>query len=153
MHSPAPGPSPGRGPSATCHAGKQAICADWRLAPRLLAHRDMALFEIRGLRKRVGERWVLDGIDLDVHKGELLTIIGTSGSGKRVLLKHLIGLLQADEGKITFDGTDVTRLSEREWVQVRKRVGMLFQESALFDSLTVEDNVAYGLREHRLLDE
>lgn len=113
----------------------------------------MALFEIRGLRKRFGERWVLDGIDLDVHKGELLTIIGTSGSGKSVLLKHLIGLLQADEGKITFDGTDVTRLSEREWVQVRKRVGMLFQESALFDSLTVEDNVAYGLREHRLLDE
>lgn len=113
----------------------------------------MALFEIRGLRKRFGEHWVLDGIDLDIHKGELITIIGTSGSGKSVLLKHLIGLLRADEGKITFDGTDVTHFSERDWVKVRKRVGMLFQESALFDSLTVEDNVAYGLREHRLLDE
>ncbi len=113
----------------------------------------MALFEIRGLRKRFGERWVLDGVDLDIRKGELITIIGVSGSGKSVLLKHLIGLLRADEGRIVFDGNDVSALTEREWVAVRKRIGMLFQESALFDSLTVRDNVAYGLREHRLLDE
>lgn len=113
----------------------------------------MALFEIRGLKKRFGESAVLDGIELDINKGELLTIIGKSGSGKSVLLKHLIGLLRADEGRILFDGEDVTQLSERDWVPVRKRIGMLFQESALFDSLTVEDNVAYGLREHRVLDE
>jgi phospholipid/cholesterol/gamma-HCH transport system ATP-binding protein len=113
----------------------------------------VALFEIRGLEKRFDGRPVLAGIDLDIHRGELLTIIGKSGSGKSVLLKHLIGLMQADAGRIVFDGQDVTRLSERDWVRVRRRIGMLFQESALFDSLSVEDNVAYGLREHRVMGE
>jgi phospholipid/cholesterol/gamma-HCH transport system ATP-binding protein len=113
----------------------------------------VALFEVRGLEKRFDGRAVLAGIDLDVHRGELLTVIGRSGSGKSVLLKHLIGLLQADAGRLVFDGKDVTKLSEREWVKVRRRIGMLFQESALFDSLSVEDNVAYGLREHRVMSE
>lgn len=113
----------------------------------------MALFEIRGLEKRFDGRAVLSGVDLDIHRGELLTIIGRSGSGKSVLLKHLIGLLRPDAGRIVFDAKDVTHLSEREWVGVRTRVGMLFQESALFDSLSVEDNVAYGLREHRVMSE
>jgi phospholipid/cholesterol/gamma-HCH transport system ATP-binding protein len=113
----------------------------------------VALFEIRGLTKRFNGRAVLAGIDLDIERGELFTLIGRSGSGKSVLLKHLIGLVQAEEGTLRFDGRDVTRLGERDWVGVRKRIGMLFQESALFDSSTVEDNVAYGLREHRLLDE
>lgn len=113
----------------------------------------MALFEIRGLKKRFGDRIVLDGIDLDIHKGELITLIGRSGSGKSVLLKHLIGLIRPDAGKVIFDGEEVSALSERAWVRVRKRIGMLFQESALFDSLTVGDNVAYALREHRAMDE
>lgn len=113
----------------------------------------MALFEIRGLQKRFGDHQVLDGIDLDVHPRELITIIGKSGSGKSVLLKHMIGLIRADAGTIRFDGEDVTALSERDWVPVRKRIGMLFQEGALFDSLSVEDNVAYALREHRAMSE
>ena len=113
----------------------------------------MALFEIRGLTKRFDGRTVLDGIQLDIHQGELITLIGRSGSGKSVLLKHLIGLIRPDAGAIVFDGKDVSNLKEREWVKVRQRIGMLFQESALFDSLTVEDNVAYGLREHRMMSE
>ena len=113
----------------------------------------MALFEIRGLKKRFGDDQVLDGIDLDIHRGERLTIIGKSGCGKSVLLKHLIGLFPPDEGSIVFDGRELTGLKEREWVEVRRRIGMLFQEGALFDSLSVADNVAYALREHRAMDE
>ena len=113
----------------------------------------MALFEIRGLVKSFGDNHVLRGVDLDIHKGEVITIIGESGSGKSVLIKMLIGLIAADEGTITFDGEDVTDLSEREWTPVRQRVGMMFQEYALFDSMSVFDNVAYGLREQRLLPE
>jgi phospholipid/cholesterol/gamma-HCH transport system ATP-binding protein len=113
----------------------------------------VALFEIRGLKKRFGDRTVLDGIDLDIEKGELITLIGRSGAGKSVLLKHLIGLIRPDAGKVAFDGEEVSALTERAWVRVRKRIGMLFQESALFDSLNVGDNVAYALREHRAMDE
>ncbi len=113
----------------------------------------MALFEIRGVTKRFGDNSVLEGIDLDIQRGERLTIIGHSGCGKSVLLKLMIGLMRADQGSIVFDGTNVTGLSEREWFAYRKRIGMLFQEGALFDSLSVADNVAYGLREHRILDE
>lgn len=112
----------------------------------------MALFEIRGLVKRFGRNVVLQGIDLDIYEGERLTLIGSSGSGKSVLMKHLIGLMKPDAGTIVFDGTDVTELSEREWVRVRSEIGMLFQESALFDSLCVFDNVAYALRERRAMD-
>ncbi|MEC7520882.1 MAG: ABC transporter ATP-binding protein [Myxococcota bacterium] len=113
----------------------------------------MALIEIRGLVKRFGDETVLDGVDLDVNARELLTLIGPSGCGKSVLLKCLIGLIRPDAGSIVFDGEELTKLPEPEWVRVRKRIGMLFQEGALFDSLSVEDNVAYGLREHRLLPE
>lgn len=113
----------------------------------------VALFEIRGLVKRFGEDLVLDGVDLDIHEGEFLTIIGKSGCGKSVLLKHLIGLFRPDAGSVTFDGRELTGFEEREWIEVRKRIGMLFQEGALFDSLSVADNVAYALREHRLMDE
>ena len=107
----------------------------------------MALIEIRGLKKRFAGDQVLDGIDLDIREGEVITVIGDSGSGKSVLLKMIIGLIPADEGSIVFDGEDLTKLSEREWVPYRRRVGMLFQEGALFDSMTVAENVSYGLRE------
>lgn len=113
----------------------------------------MALFEIRGLVKRFGANVVLDGLDLDLHAGERITLIGASGSGKSVLLKLLIGLYPPDGGRVVFDGEDVTNLPERGWIAVRRRIGMLFQWDALFDSLTVGDNVAYALREQRVLDE
>ncbi|MCB9597458.1 MAG: ATP-binding cassette domain-containing protein [Sandaracinaceae bacterium] len=113
----------------------------------------MALYEIRGLAKRFGDNVVLQSIDLEVFEGERITLIGKSGSGKSVLLKLMIGLLRPDAGTIVFEGEDVTRAPEREWIEVRKRIGMLFQWDALFDSLDVADNVAYGLREQRVLDE
>lgn len=113
----------------------------------------MPLFEVRELVKSFGDNHVLRGVDLDIHKGEVLTIMGQSGSGKSVLIKMLIGLIRADSGTISFDGENVTDLAEHDWTPVRRRVGMLFQEYALFDSMNVFDNVAYGLREQRLLPE
>ena len=113
----------------------------------------MALIEVRGLKKAFGDVVVLDGVDLDIERGEFVTLMGVSGSGKSLLVKMLIGLLPADAGTIRFDGEDVTHLPEHEWTPVRRRIGMLFQEYALFDSMSVFDNVAYGLREQRLMPE
>jgi phospholipid/cholesterol/gamma-HCH transport system ATP-binding protein len=110
-------------------------------------------YEIRGLRKSFGSQVVLDGIDLDIVAGQFLTIIGESGCGKSVLLKAIIGVQPADAGSIRFDGNDVALGDEVAFQQIRRRVGMLFQNSALFDSMSVFDNVAYGLREQRLLPE
>ena len=107
----------------------------------------MALFEVRGLEKAFGPNVVLDGLDLDIFDGEVVTIIGESGSGKSILLKAMMGLVEVDGGTIRFDGDQVTGQTEREWVSTRQRIGMLFQESALFDSLSVFENVAYALRE------
>lgn len=107
----------------------------------------MALFEVRGVRKAFGRHVVLDGVDLDIYQGEVVTIVGESGSGKSVLLKAMVGLLDIDEGSIRFDDQEVSGGTEREWTAVRRRIGMLFQESALFDSLNVFENVAYALRE------
>ena len=112
----------------------------------------MALYEVRGLTKSFGTHRVLDGLDLVVNKGEFLTIVGESGVGKSLLTKILLGLVAADAGQVVFDGQDVTNLKERDWVTVRKRVGVLLQSSGLFDSMCVLDNVAYGLREQRILD-
>jgi phospholipid/cholesterol/gamma-HCH transport system ATP-binding protein len=113
----------------------------------------VALYEVRGARKVFGDKVVLDSVDLDVHEGEFLTLCGVSGSGKSLLAKMMIGLHPADGGVFRFEGRDVSALHEREWVTVRRNIGMLFQEGALFDSMTVFDNVAYGLREQRILDE
>jgi phospholipid/cholesterol/gamma-HCH transport system ATP-binding protein len=107
----------------------------------------MALFEVRGLRKAFGRHVVLDGLDFDISSGEVVTIIGESGSGKSILLKAMMGLLDVDAGTIRFDGEEVTGQTERQWTQTRRRIGMLFQESALFDSLNVYDNVSYALQE------
>jgi phospholipid/cholesterol/gamma-HCH transport system ATP-binding protein len=106
------------------------------------------MIRIRGLRKRLGGKQVLDGIELDVPAGCTLVILGRSGTGKSVLLKHIIGLMQPDEGTIEVDGQIITGLSERELNEVRKRFGMLFQSAALFDSLSVGENIALPLREH-----
>lgn len=108
----------------------------------------MALISLRGLAKTFGERPVLAGVDLDIERGETLVIIGRSGSGKSVLVKHLLGLIQPDAGSIVFDGQEVTRLKGEALYAVRRRFGYLFQGAALFDSLTVGENVGLGLREH-----
>ena len=113
----------------------------------------MALIEVRGVRTQFGSKKVLRGIDLDIDKKELVSIIGESGTGKSLLLKHLVGLVPVTEGTIRFDGRDVTRLKERQWIEIRRRIGIVFQGAALFDSLTIFDNVAYGLREQHLLPE
>jgi phospholipid/cholesterol/gamma-HCH transport system ATP-binding protein len=102
--------------------------------------------EIRGLSKRFGDKVVLDGLDLTVPEGKNTVVIGGSGTGKSVLIKCVVGLLKADGGEIRIDGEDVTKMDERELVRVRKKFGMLFQGAALFDSMNVEDNVAFALR-------
>ena len=106
-----------------------------------------ALYEIRGLTKRYGRRLVLDQLDFDIYRGECLVILGRSGSGKSVLLRQLNGLEKADAGTVVFDGTDLTGLEERELFPVRRRIAMLFQSGALFDSMNVRDNVAFPVRE------
>jgi phospholipid/cholesterol/gamma-HCH transport system ATP-binding protein len=101
--------------------------------------------EVRGLKKAFGRKVVLDGIDLDVAAGESLVIIGGSGTGKSVLLKCILGLLRPDSGSIKIDGQDVTSLSSGERERLMRKFGMLFQGGALFDSLKVWENVAFGL--------
>ena len=111
------------------------------------------MIEIRGLTKRFGKKVVLDGLDLTVPRGENTVVIGGSGTGKSVLIKCVVGLLRADAGEILIDGEDVTKMDERELVRVRRKFGMLFQGSALFDSMNVGENVAFALRRLRLYPE
>lgn len=114
--------------------------------------------KIRGLHKSIGWQHILRGVDLDVFPSETLVIMGPSGEGKTVLIKHIIGLLRPDKGSVIVDGVEVNKLGERELAPVRQRVSMLFQNAALFDSLTVEENVAFplleaGIRDHKEIDE
>jgi phospholipid/cholesterol/gamma-HCH transport system ATP-binding protein len=104
--------------------------------------------EIRGVAKTFGALEVYRDLDLQARRGETLAVLGPSGSGKSVLLKLIMGLLKPDGGRVIVDGVDVTDLDEHALRTVRRRVGMLFQGAALFDSMTVGDNVAYGLYEH-----
>jgi phospholipid/cholesterol/gamma-HCH transport system ATP-binding protein len=106
---------------------------------------------LRNLRKSFGEKLVLDGIDLDIMPGTSTVVIGGSGSGKSVLLKCILGLLEPDAGSIEIDGTDILRLPRREQEAIRSRIGMLFQNGALFDSLAVWENVVFGLLAQRRL--
>lgn len=101
---------------------------------------------VRGLKKKFGPQPILDGVDFCIEEGESAVIIGRSGGGKSVLLKHIIGLLQPDAGQILVDGADITRMTERQLLQVREKFGMVFQGAALFDSMTVAENVAFPLR-------
>src|ERR1700690_1849893 len=100
---------------------------------------------LRGLAKRFGDKVVLDGVDLDVPQGTSMVVIGGSGSGKSVLLKCGLGLLDPDDGVIEIDGQDILKQPRREREAIRSRIGMLFQNGALFDSLPVWENVAFGL--------
>lgn len=106
--------------------------------------------ELRGVRKAFGRKVVLDGIDLDVRDGETLAVIGGSGVGKSVLLKTVVGLLRPDGGTVVVDGRDVRALAREELYELRRRVGYVFQFAALFDSMSVFENVAMGLRRMRL---
>jgi phospholipid/cholesterol/gamma-HCH transport system ATP-binding protein len=107
-----------------------------------------ALIRFRGVRKAFGPKVVYDNLDLDIPRGKVLTIVGGSGVGKSVMLKMLIGLLTPDRGTVTFDGREVGKMSNAELSVLRQRIAMLFQGGALFDSIDVRDNVAYGLEEH-----
>ncbi len=100
------------------------------------------------IHKSFGAKAVLRGVDLEIHRGETVVVLGGSGSGKSVLLRHAIGLHHPDQGEVWVDDEEITELSETELVEPRKKVGMLFQAGALFDSMTVLDNVAFALREH-----
>ena len=106
------------------------------------------LIRFQGVRKAFGPKVIYSSLDLEIKKGEVLTICGGSGVGKSVMLKMLIGLLRPDRGSIVFDGGEVTQMKERELAVVRQRIAMLFQSAALFDSLSVGDNIGYGLDEH-----
>jgi phospholipid/cholesterol/gamma-HCH transport system ATP-binding protein len=111
------------------------------------------MIQVIDVHRSFGSQQVLRGVNLRVHKGEILAIIGRSGSGKTVLLRLLIGLVRPDRGQILIEETDITRLSGRRLDRVRERCGMLFQGGALFDSMTVFDNVAFPLREKTKLSE
>jgi len=111
------------------------------------------MIKLVDLHKSFGKQKVLDGLDLDIEDGKTTVIIGRSGGGKSVLLKHMIGLLRPDRGQILIDGTDITKLNDRALNEIRKKFGMLFQEAALFDSMTVGENVAFPLREHTTMKE
>jgi len=109
------------------------------------------IIELINVHKAFGQKIVHNGVDLDIFEGEKITVLGGSGSGKSVLLKEINGLLSPDSGKVVIDGGDITTMHESELINVRKNIGMLFQGSALFDSLPVWDNVAYTLVENSSL--
>ena len=108
----------------------------------------MGLIEFIGLEKSFGEKKVFQKLSLVIEKGETLTILGGSGTGKTILIKTLIGLVHPEGGKILVEGEDVVTMDEEALLKLRRRVGMLFQGGALFDSLSVRENIAYPLREH-----
>jgi phospholipid/cholesterol/gamma-HCH transport system ATP-binding protein len=108
----------------------------------------MPLIELRDIYKNFGRQRVLRGVSLSIEKGESLVILGASGSGKSVILKHIVGLLRPDRGEVWFDGQQIDTLPERDLMKIRERFGFLFQMGALFDSQTVAQNVAFPLVEH-----
>ncbi|HYF00891.1 MAG TPA: ATP-binding cassette domain-containing protein, partial [Planctomycetota bacterium] len=112
-----------------------------------------ALVQLEQLSKTLGGKKVLDGVTLSIHKGETLTIMGASGAGKSVTLKHIVGLMKPDAGHVRIDGIDVCHADKKELDEARRRVGFCFQGSALLNSMTVFENVALPLREHEKLSE
>lgn len=114
-------------------------------------HGDNSGIRIRGVKKRFGNLVVLDGADLDVPRGQARVILGRSGQGKSVLLKLIVGLLKADAGTITVDGEEVTTMGRTDLFELRQRFSMVFQGGALFDSMTVAENLGLGLKEHTRL--
>jgi len=111
------------------------------------------VIRFEGVDKAFGSNVIYEGLDLSIHKGEVLTILGGSGTGKSVMLKMMLGIIPWDAGRVTVLGTDITGRSDREILPVRRRLGMVFQQAALFDSLTVFENLAYPLLERGMTDE
>jgi phospholipid/cholesterol/gamma-HCH transport system ATP-binding protein len=107
------------------------------------------MIEITDLHKSFGDKKVLKGLSLSIRHGETMVVIGQSGSGKSVLIKHMIGLMRPDRGRIVVGGVDICCLSDKDMYDVRRKFGLLFQASALFDSLTVAENVSFGLERYR----
>lgn len=107
------------------------------------------MIEFVDIHKAFGGNRVLDGVSVSVQKGQILFIIGKSGAGKSVLVKHLVGLLRQDSGQILFEGTDISNYREKDFYEMRKRCAMVFQHSTLFDSMTLAENVALPIRKHR----
>ncbi|HBO97578.1 MAG TPA: ABC transporter ATP-binding protein [Candidatus Omnitrophica bacterium] len=110
------------------------------------------MIQVRHLHKSFNGQQVIEDINLQVKKGEILVILGESGTGKSVLLKHLIGLLRPDRGSVLIEARDITKMSERELLGLRKDIGYLFQEGALYDFMNVFENIAFPLREHTVFD-
>ena len=106
---------------------------------------------MRQLNKSFGSHQILEEVSFQIEKGESVVILGRSGGGKSVLLKHLIGLLRPDSGHVLIEGEDIVRMNERSLLRVRHKFGMLFQSAALFDSMTVEENVAFAFRQDRVI--
>lgn len=104
--------------------------------------------DIKKLVKRFGSLTVLDGIDIELKKGEILFVLGRSGTGKSVLLKNIVGLLKPDGGQIFLDGEEISQLTEAQYFPVRKKCGMVFQQPALFDSMTIYQNITFGMKKH-----
>jgi len=109
------------------------------------------MIKVVDIHKSFNDQKVLDGLSLDIETGKITVIIGQSGGGKSVLLKHMIGLIRPDQGEVFVEGVDIARLNDRKLNEIRKNFGMLFQEAALFDSMTVGENVAFPLNEHTRL--
>src|SRR5215470_15434464 len=124
-----------------------ASLAAVKTEPRAIASNGSSMIKVCSLKKRIGQQEILRGVDLEVRSGETLVLIGRSGGGKSVLLKHIIGLMEPDSGEIWVNGENIIGLTERQLGAIREKVGILFQGAALFDSMTVEENIAFPLRE------
>lgn len=111
------------------------------------------MISFQNVVKKFGDRTVLKGISFEIQQGEILFILGTSGTGKSVLLKNLVGLMKPDGGSIFIDQDEVSKFTEEQYFPIRKKCGMVFQHPALFDSLTIYENIAFGLRKHYRLPE
>ena len=111
------------------------------------------LIEVRDLKQAIGGQEILRGVNIDIPRGETLVLLGQSGGGKSVFLRHLIGLMRPLSGSIRIEGEEIARLDERQLEPVRRKIGMLFQDGALFDSMSVFDNIAFPLRERGEKDE
>ncbi|MCL5124739.1 MAG: ATP-binding cassette domain-containing protein, partial [Deltaproteobacteria bacterium] len=111
------------------------------------------MIQVDDVKKQIGDQEILRGVSFEVKQGSITTLIGRSGAGKSLLLRHLIGLDQPDSGRILIDGKDIVGLGTSALNTIRRRFGVLFQDGALFDSMSVLDNVAFPLREHTKLSE
>ncbi|MBN1555701.1 MAG: ATP-binding cassette domain-containing protein, partial [Phycisphaerae bacterium] len=115
-----------------------------------MTHDDDVILRLEGVCKSFGPTDVLRDVDLEVRSGQTTVVIGPSGCGKSVLLKHMVGLLKPDAGKVYFRQHEISHLDEKHLTPIRRRMGFLFQGSALFDSMTVEENVSFPMVEHRV---